>query len=595
MNVTLKKSLMVAVATTMGILPGISVYAAPPTGPVNNLSDTTNGKKTIYMPAESKEVSLEYRSVYAGYDTSFVAFTAASATMKQGGDLDAFIYTMPGYPVSPNKNLTVRVTLTNGAKFIKTPFLYCSHSAQGAGVADGGGSIANGITAALWGASTDALALATNVTAKPGTTLSTTAYKLIPTNQTTKLASYTFIFPEGFVISEKASGACLLSYTASVANIAAPATPPTPGLAEPVIQGGVAGQNIEMKSEVTYDDFFGKVTQTATIPLITFVTAYKAEFSKGSLKTPATMGFAQIDVVKSSKQFLKDNVNSPKAFVGSFIVEPVDSSRVVRTITGTVVNASAVISTASVTINGTTVGTLGKIGLILKEPTDCDVAYTLSGTPAGSTTTTSGTSGSTTTQAGSVTIAIERPTGTPAATDAFNVVSGTDAAASHTAMYVCLEADPAKTMQDGPLTITFNATSPSGATFELGSGDLTTVTRNGAVLRVLNIPSTTNADQSFIRFYNTSGQDVIVTGTLYGQDGKALSKDGAELISPLKAYDVKALSASALAAQLAITTPWTGRAWLLVQAPVDPSMFKVQALVRAPNGALINVSTDAMD
>jgi hypothetical protein len=592
MNVTLRKSLMVAVATTMGILPGISVHALP----VNDLSSTT-AKKTVYMPAEGKEVSLEYHNTYAGYDNGFADFDPAAATLAEGGDLDAYIYTMPGYPVSANKTLTVRVTLTNGAKFIKTPFLYCSHSAQGGGAGGVAGAIPNGVSAAIWEPSVDADSLATNVTANPAAALTVTAYKLIPTNQTTKLASYTFIFPEGFVVSEEGSGACVLSYTPDVGATTIPAgTPPEPGATEAVIQGGAAGQNIEMKAEVTYDDFFGKVTKTATIPLITFVTAYKAEFSKGSLDTPAEMGFAQIDVVKSSKQFLKDNVNSTKAFVGSFIVTAVDDTRAIRTITGSLVNASAIISTASVTINGTTVGTLGKIGLKLGETTDCDVAaYTLSGVPAGSTTT-SGTSGSTTTQAGSVTIAIERPTvGSEADTDAFNVVSGTDDVASHTAMYVCLEADPAKTMQDGPLTVTFNATSPSGATFELGSGDLTTVTRNGAVLRILNIPSTTNADQSFIRFYNTSGQDIIVTGTLYGQDGKALSKEGAELVSPLKAYDVKALSASALASQLAITTPWPGRAWLLVQAPVDPSMFKVQALVRSPNGTLVNVSTDAMD
>jgi hypothetical protein len=162
-------------------------------------------------------------------------------------------------------------------------------------------------------------------------------------------------------------------------------------------------------------------------------------------------------------------------------------------------------------------------------------------------------------------------------------------------MYVCLEADGNQTLSDGALTITFNATSPSGATYELGNGDLTTVTRNGAVLRILNIPATNNADQAFIRFYNSSSQPITVTGTLYGQDGKALSKDGAEIVAPLNPYDVKALSAADLATKLSITTPWTGRAWLLVQSAVDPSMFKVQALVRSPNGTLINLSTDALD
>lgn len=589
MNVTLRKSLMVALATTMGVMPGVQ---AAPLNDLSSASGTAGVRKTTYMPIESKETSTEYYNAYASYasTTTYAAVVTGTTTMKDGGDLDAYIYTMPGYPVSAAKTLVVKVSLTGGAKFLKAPFLYCSHSAQGP---SNPGSMAS-ISAAVWSNSV----LATDVTAQPGGALSVTAYKLIPTNQTTKQASYTFIFPEGFVVSEKNSGACILTYTADVGSVAQ-GTTPVPGTAVSVIQGGAVGQNIELKSEVTYNDFFNSASVTATVPLVTFVTAYKAEFSKNGIGAAPNnaVGYAQIDVVKSSKQFVKDSVNSTKAFVGSFIVTAVDSTKKIRTTTGSVVNASALISTATVTINGTTVGNIGKIGLDLGGPATCDGTYTLTAAPAATTTTTTttGTATTTSTSVGSVTFTIEKPT-SYAATDAFNVVSSTMAADAHTAMYVCLEADGTKVMSDGALTVTFNATSPSGSSYELGSGDLTTVTRNGAAVRVLNVPSTTNADQAFIRFYNTSAQETKVTGTLYGQDGKVIGKEGGELFSSLKPYDVKAISAAQLATKLETgATPWSGRAWLLIQAPIAPEYFKVQSLVRAPNGTLVNVSTDAAD
>ena len=150
-------------------------------------------------------------------------------------------------------------------------------------------------------------------------------------------------------------------------------------------------------------------------------------------------------------------------------------------------------------------------------------------------------------------------------------------------------------MSDGQISITVNGISPGGALFEIGSGNIALVGRNGTVVRVLNIPNSTGADRAFIRFYNTSTQPVVVTGTLYGQDGKEIGTKGAKLFDPLQSNDTKTLDSAALMAKVGATAAWTGRAWLMIQAPISADMFKVQALVRTANGTLTNVSSDATD
>jgi prepilin signal peptidase PulO-like enzyme (type II secretory pathway) len=67
------------------------------------------------------------------------------------------------------------------------------------------------------------------------------------------------------------------------------------------------------------------------------------------------------------------------------------------------------------------------------------------------------------------------------------------------------------------------------------------------------------------------------------------------LFDALKAHDVEILDAAKLAAKVGASAPWTGRAWLMVQAETAPELLKVQALVRSPTGILINLSTDAVD
>jgi len=64
------------------------------------------------------------------------------------------------------------------------------------------------------------------------------------------------------------------------------------------------------------------------------------------------------------------------------------------------------------------------------------------------------------------------------------------------------------------------------------------------------------------------------------------------LFDLLKSNDVEVLDALKLEKKFGLTAPWTGRAWMLVQAEIDKELFRVQALIRSPSGALINMSTD---
>jgi hypothetical protein len=158
---------------------------------------------------------------------------------------------------------------------------------------------------------------------------------------------------------------------------------------------------------------------------------------------------------------------------------------------------------------------------------------------------------------------------------------------------ICTTVDGTKTLDAGQLSAVLTGGGVSNFVPDLGSTtDIVKVSINGARLRVLNIPAVGATESAALRFYNTSSQDIVVTGTLYGQDGKELGTPNSTLFSALKSNDVELLTAATLAQKFGITTPWTGRAWLMVQAQVDISSFKVQALIRSANGTLINMSTD---
>jgi len=470
------------------------------------------------------------------------------------GDLEAYIYTIPNYPVSASKNLSIKVTLTNGAKFLVIPKLICPST----GAADSYGG--KGISGADWTKVVDAS------TVSGANDAGGTAYKLLPIS-TGNMGSLTFEFPQGFTIPNVGSGACLLSYSAGLAAEATIA-------AVAALKGGAAGQNIDMAVEMTYQDVFASATKTATIPLIKFVTAYQATISKDNLVTK-TASDVTVDVRTDSKKFvLKDGSVTNVVLGGSVNVSATVAG--IRNATGALVSASDLFTTATITIGGSPVSTLGSITFSSANMNGA-CGGTLLTTPVGTPTVASG-------GGGSITVSL------PMAGDAYSaMVSGV------TGLALCFNADGTKVMSDGQVSITVNGISPGGALFEIGSGNIALVGRNGTVVRVLNIPNSTGADRAFIRFHNTSTQPVVVTGTLYGQDGKEIGTKGAKLFDPLQSNDTKTLDSAALMAKVGATAAWTGRAWLMIQAPISADMFKVQALVRTANGTLTNVSSDATD
>jgi len=230
-----------------------------------------------------------------------------------------------------------------------------------------------------------------------------------------------------------------------------------------------------------------------------------------------------------------------------------------------------IMATGSLTINGPLVQGIKEINLYRGDgATACagNPSITLRGTPA------------TTTGGGSVTVS-----GIPLA-DLVGTV-GT------TGVNICATVDGTKVLDAGQLTAVLTGGGVDKFIPDLGArANITEVKINGARLRVLNIPKVGGTESASLRFYNTSSQDIVVIGTLYGEDGKVLGTENATLFSPLKANDVEQLSAAGLAQKFAITTPWANRAWLLVQAQADASAFRVMSLIRSANGTLLNMSTD---
>jgi hypothetical protein len=541
MNFTYKKPLLVAVAAAVGsLIPFTGVIAAP----IQIGSD--GAYKPVLLPLEAKESSTSYTNVYPPGTA-----TTGSTLAQGGGDLDVYIYTLPNYPVSAQKTLSVKVTLTNGATFKARPALICQSTGDN-------GIVANGVSAVSWGSVTAAGNI-TNVNQAGGAT----GYYLTPLS-TGNMGVLTFEFPQKFTMPEKGSGACLMVFMSAAAALAGTAAA-TEYLE--VLKGGAAGSNIDMSVEVTYQDVFASVTKTSTVPLIKFVTAYGATISQPT-------NTVTIDVATESKKFTLNGSSLTQVSAGKVNVSATVAG--IRNATGAPISASNLFTSATLLIEGETVSTLGSITF---GTAACADLSTPVGTPAAAT---SGGGG------GSITVSLPYVLNENNAYDA--MVSGT------TALSICLNADGSKVMNNGQLSITVNGVTDGGKVFEIGKGDLALVGRNGTVIRVLNIPNTSStADRGFLRFYNVSSQPVVVTGTLYGQDGKVLGTNGSKLFDPLQPNDVKALDTPGLMAKVGVTAAWTGRAWLMIQAPISSDLFRVQSLIRSPNGTLINVSADATD
>jgi len=562
MNVN-RKTLILAIAAGMGIIPVAGVFAAVPATPLGKDPGATTVVGPINTPAESKENSASYNIVY---DDATLADAKATVpivvgdTVNKGGDLNTYIYTMPGYVVkaAETKSLTVKVTLTGGAKFVKAPYLICVHSGDA-------NSPAAGVKAVLWG----------DIKPSPVAPISVvnaaTAYKIPTTNTTPGLASYNFYFPEGFTVTEKGSGACLLAFSA-LPTMAAGDAALVPALTLPA-----AATDVSLNVDVIYDDFFTKQTKSTAISMLSFTTAYKAEFDKA--KTIPT-----IDVAALSKKFL---LGSTTEFGGHVIVnatkDALNVAKEFRNASGFGLSAANVVSAVSLTFTGPPIATLSKVSL-----NSANVANSFCTTKILDASPAAVSGGS------SDTITVSIPFGTSAYG---TLVSANAGILTHDGTNVCLVVDGTKIMSEGYVSITVNGiTADGGKVVELGTSppDFIRVKRNGAVVRVLNVPG--DPKDPFrvnIRMFNTSNQTVNnVLGTLYGVDGKVIA-DGVVLAASIAPNNMKLITSDSLLTLSGKT--WTGRAWMIIQAPVDPSGFKVQVLMKQPSGVLSNLSTDAID
>lgn len=166
-------------------------------------------------------------------------------------------------------------------------------------------------------------------------------------------------------------------------------------------------------------------------------------------------------------------------------------------------------------------------------------------------------------------------------------------------LYVCYKANGTAAIEKGSITYKWELVTSTGKPNLDVPGDkqLSNFVKNGASIKILNIPSPTNyTDAPYIRMYNTGDTSTTVYGTLYSQGdasnvgaGEVLGGKASVSLATLAAGEVKVLDVAALAKAFSVTD-WPGRAWMQIEA--DSQRVRVQALVRSggAGGVLVNMS-----
>jgi len=471
-----------------------------------------------------------------------------SASVIADGDLTVWLDKMPiGYDVTADKKLYANVALTGGAKFLTEPYLFCVN-AVGASGAGGtlSGAVYSGSTAAE-------IATAANSALE----IKTAKLLMVSSNPAAINKSVaTFNVPAGITTN---ASACVVTFIHTSANVLSGTVP-----ALTAYSVG-ARQNIGMDVTVGYTQAGAATTTTFSGIFIKFVTALKAVITAQSQGATAAASVT-IDVKQASKKFAAGGiVDATVGLLGSVTI----ASGSARLASATAANAADIMSTGSITISGPLLAGVASVGVYSGVTTRCSTDEITVVTP----TVASGSGGSVTTM----------------------TLSGITVASLLAGVDVCAKVNGTTTLNNGQITASLMGGGVSNFSTSFADGNFVNVDINGTRVRILNIPAVGNADQPFIRFYNTSTQSAVVRGTLYGQDGKVIGTENVELFNPLSGNDVEVLDAAKLATKVGATAPWTGRAWLLVQAELDPSVFKIQGLVRTPSNVLINLSTDAFN
>jgi len=552
-----KTSLAVALAAAMvGYLPQQA-------GAVIKLVDTTSMEPAA-TPNGAVGGAVKLAAEQTGESTLYVSSIYGMSADVWDGDLSVHLTNMPTYySVSGTKTLFVRTTLTNGAKFANEPSLVCANanfSAASSGAFSGAAAIdySGGGTSAN-------IASAANTAAEVMTALTVL---VAPTVAAANKSTATFNFMSGATTT---SSGCILTFVHKEANAGTVGTTTTNRVTALSV---TTRQDIGMNVEVGYIQGGAVTTAVFSGTIIKFVTALKVNYLTSAAVT--------IDVKQASKKFAAGGgaVSITQAVLGGILVSALASTTNFRLATFPIAEstAGAIMATGSLTIAGNLLA--GASSVDVYSGTACAGDKLVSQIP------TAPASGGSVNSVTLTNIAITQ------------LVDTTSPGVS-----VCATVPGTTTLNNGQITATLTGGGVTNFTPDFATnGNLANVDINGVRVRVLNIPPpSTNPgdDQVFIRFYNTSSQEAVVRGTLYGMDGKMIGSENVVLFSPLKGNDVEALSAAALALKIGGgTTPvpaWTGRAWLLVQAEAERSSFKVQALVRSPTNTLINLSTDAQD
>lgn len=168
---------------------------------------------------------------------------------------------------------------------------------------------------------------------------------------------------------------------------------------------------------------------------------------------------------------------------------------------------------------------------------------------------------------------------------------------------VCYKANTTSPIEKGSITYKWEVGVVAGGKPNLdipGDKQLSDFIKNGASIKVLNIPSPTNpTDLPFIRVYNMGPTAANIYGTLYSQ-GDASNVGGGDILGgksgvallKLEPGAVGVIQAADIAKALGIDplVGWNGRAWLQLEA--DSQLVRVQALIRSggAGGTLVNAS-----
>jgi len=573
MNLTHKKSLVLAVATALGMITPLA-QASIITSLVDG-SDTTARKFAI---EEQGEATKDY--------FGFTKGTVAASNIMVDQDLTILVPVISGYTVTQANRMTVRLTLTGGAKFANKPYLVCSHTAYDAA------NNASPLTDTTWfnmasmGANNLCLLSAVggqlrdggnvNCTTAANTVKAASAFLMSPDTGGKGSVTATYIFPEKLITRVGVAGAsgagCVLTFGQGDDFTKLQSAGMTVSNSAFVTAFSIGTrQNIGLKTEIIYVDAGVNNTKPFEGTIIKFVTAIAPKFVQGSERV--------IDVKKASKEFVTDGtiveIGQFALSAGQLAAEQPRFSRSWESGAVGLTTTKTLVSGVSITLSGPTIAGAKQAWLVANA-----VGNTCQGGTRYGLAQVAATSGASTLIIGAS--GIGDPTNAP---DYFAAVG----------LRICLEVKGTDLLSDGQLTASFAGLAKS-TSFLLdpgNGGDLSKITRNGAVVRVLNVPAKDNADQTFLRFYNSSSLPTTVRATLYGADGKSIGTENATLFDDLKANDVEILDAAKLEAKLG--KPWSGRAWLLIQADVSAEFFKVQSMIRAPGtpGVLVNVSGEA--